>query len=464
MGSPRTCEVWLALRGTLLLFLAMLLLASATACGEAPDSSEPAESGRSGAEPAEPGPTPSTAAPSDAARSEPSPSGASDSGASDAESPARLSRASVSSDAAGDPRPPRIGLWVLAEGEHRTLEDPARVTRLIREAKRLGATDLLVQVHRQGKSWFPSEHADDSPYRAIREATGEDTLARLIREAHAQQLKVHAWFNVLCLADNRSAPLLESVGPQAVLVDRRGRSLLDYPAGEVPAEDLDQVRMGTPGIWLDPAVPGVVDFLVATRDDLVRGYPELDGLHLDFIRHPMALPLVPGSRFDVGLDFGYGDASKRAFEERRGQAFERGNDWDEFRRDAVTETVRRLGAELPERFELSAAVIAYADRAYLTAMQDWRRWIDEGLLDFAVAMAYTRDDRMLRYMGGSLVGGIAGDRVWLGLGTWLFAREPEGALRQLDIARAQSPAGIVYFSYDAIADRADALEALRPQP
>jgi uncharacterized lipoprotein YddW (UPF0748 family) len=218
--------------------------------------------------------------------------------------------------------------------------------------------------------------------------------------------------------------------------------------------------MGTPGYWLDPAVPGVVEHLEATVDDLIAAAPDLDGLHLDIIRHPEVLPLLPGSRFDVGLDFGYGEASRARFAREHGR-FERGQAWDDFRRARVDELVRRLNARLPENWEHSAAVIAYADRAYQTMLQDWRRWLEEGWIDFAVAMAYTADDRLLRYQAAELRGGIAGERVWLGLGTWLLIRDPERIARQIAIAQAVAPAGIALFSYDALAEAPAAFSGVR---
>ena len=66
-------------------------------------------------------------------------------------------------------------------------------------------------------------------------------------------------------------------------------------------------------------------------------------------------------------------------------------------------------------------------------------------------MAYTRDDRLLRYVGNGLTGGIGGERVWLGLGSWLFADEPRRIQAQLDVALSADPPGIVLFSYDALA-------------
>jgi uncharacterized lipoprotein YddW (UPF0748 family) len=357
------------------------------------------------------------------------------------------------------PAAARLGLWILAEGSHRTLEDRSKVDRLLEDAERLRVTDLFVQVYRSGRSWFPSEHADPAPWKATIDADGSDGLHRLIEGAHARDMRVHAWFNALAMHRNRKAPLLRAVGRDAVLVDRQGRNLLDYPAFDVPQPDRRHVRLGTPGLYLDPATPGVIEYLERTVDDLVAAARDLDGLHLDFIRHPLSLPIVPGSRFD-GLDFGYGKPSIARFEAETGQPMKRGQAWDDFRRERVQEMVDRLGARLPEHWERSAAVLPWAVRAYLSAMQDWQRWLEDGSLDFAVAMLYTKDDRLLRYTAHSLAAGVGGKRTWLGLGTWLFVRDPERAVKQVTLARMPSPSGLAYFSYDALALRPKVIEAL----
>jgi uncharacterized lipoprotein YddW (UPF0748 family) len=358
---------------------------------------------------------------------------------------------------------PRLGIWVLAEGRHRTLEDPDKVERLIAEAEELGVTDLFVQIYRAGRSWYPSELADDTPYAKVRRAHRPAGLRQLLDGAHARGLRVHAWFNALSLHRNREAPLLQAVGRDAVLVDREGRSLLDYPRFDVPQPDRLHTRLGTPGIWLDAASPGVKEYLEKTVEELVARLPDLDGLHLDFVRHPLTLPILPGSRFE-GLDFGYGPGSIARFEEETGQRFKPGQRWDDFRREKITELVQGLKARLPPHWEHSAAVLPWADRAYLSAMQDWRRWLEDGQLDFAVAMLYTKDDRILRYVAQGLVGGIGGDRVWLGLGSWLFLAEPERVQRQIDLAAAPSPAGIALFSYDSLAHAPETLDSIRWPP
>ena len=354
-----------------------------------------------------------------------------------------------------------FGLWVLAEGSERVLESPEKIATLIERAVALGVSDLFVQVHRGGRSWFPSTHADDAPWRTLRarEPAAPDPLNDLIARAHARGLRVHAWFNCLSLAANSDPPILKVVGRDAIMVDNQGRSLLDYPDGNVPSPERAYLELETPGLWLDPAVPGVVEQLAATVDDLVRAAPELDGLHLDYVRYPFALPMTPGSRFPLGLDFGYGEIARARFAQTNG-GFSRGDAWDGFRRERVRELVAALRGRIPKTWQLSAAGLAYADRAYLTAFQDWRGWLDEGLLDFAVAMAYTRDDRLLRYQVHALRGGVGGERVWLGLGSWLLTADPARMLGQIALAREVTPPGIVLFSYDALVANPRALEAL----
>ena len=360
-------------------------------------------------------------------------------------------------------------LWVLCEGSQRVLEHPERIPTLLADAEALGATDLFVQVYRGGRAWFDSSFADAAPYRALREAHGADTLAELIARAHDAGLRVHAWVNALSLAGNRDAPLVRELGRGAVLVDQHGRSILDYPGLDVPQPDRRYYRMGTPAVWLDPAAPGVAERLSDTFAELVHRYPGLDGLHLDYIRYPDVLPFSPGSRFGVGLDFGYGEATRARFRQETGlvapfgDSLSNANAWDSWRRDQVTALVRHVresARAAHPTLEISAAVWTYADRAYLSQGQDWRGWLDEGLLELAVPMTYTLDDRILRYHAQSFARSDRAKRIWIGLGSWLFAKSPERAARQLRIARAEGVAGASLFSWDSIADTPALRDAL----
>jgi len=389
----------------------------------------------------------------------------------DAENPAAVEAQptpAVAPDAASEPVD-RLGLWVLCEGSQRVLESPERMDALFVAAARLGATDLFVQVYRGGRAWFDSSLADASPYRAMVAATGADPLAQLLARAHREGLRVHAWVNMLSLASHRKSPILDELGRAAVLVDQHGRSVLDYPKLEVPEPDRSYYRMGTPAVWLDAGAPGVIDYLTRTIAQLIERYPQLDGLHLDYIRYPGVLPFSPGSRFGVGLEFGYGEATRQRFraetglEAPFGDSLRNANRWDQWKRDQVTELVRSVrtaGRAVRPDLQLSAAVGAYAERVYLSEGQDWLGWVEAGLVEFAVPMAYTVDNRMFRYLAQRYSNGPYADRIWLGLGSWLYASRPAGAVDQFRVAREAGSRALVLFSYDSIADAPELLDAL----
>jgi uncharacterized lipoprotein YddW (UPF0748 family) len=365
------------------------------------------------------------------------------------------------------------GLWILAEGGVRVLDDATRIDGTLDRAEALGATDLFVQVYRGGRAFYPGP---DTVERAPSAEAG-DTFGSLLAEAHRRGFRVHAWVNALSLSTRRDAALIERLGRDAILVDREGRSILDYPELDLPEPDRRFYRMGTRGIYLDPAVPAVREYLVTTYRDLVTRYPQLDGLHLDYIRHPGVLPFSPGSRFGVGLEFGYGETSRARYRAETGRPdpidgaapgmVRSANVWDAWRRDQVTRLVEEISAATRAArpgLVLSAAVIPYVDRAYLSLAQDWRLWLETGALDLAIPMVYTLDDRLLGYQLDNFAGWKESQRIWPGIGVWLFDDRPDRALGQLEALRARGFGGEVLFSDDAIAESPGLLQALAGAP
>ena len=367
---------------------------------------------------------------------------------------------------------PRRGLWVLCEGSQRVLEHADRVPALLEDAKALGATDLFVQVYRGGRAWFDSSLADSAPWQTtwrVAEPPGADALASLVERAHAEGLRVHAWVNVLSLAANAGAPLLRDLGPGAVLVDQWGRSLLDYPGYDVPPAEAKSYRIGTPAVYLDPAAPGVAERLAATFEELLRRYPGLDGLHLDYIRFPDVLPYLPGTRFGVGLSFGYGAETRARFQAETGleapfaERLGNADRFDAWRREQLSALVGRIAerarAARPGAL-ISAAVYPDQERAYQGLFQDWRGWLEAGHLDMAVPMLYATDERLFRYQLSELAGLPEAGRIWVGLGSWLFEREPSRAVAQARAVEARAPLAVAFFSWDSLREMPALREAL----
>jgi uncharacterized lipoprotein YddW (UPF0748 family) len=362
------------------------------------------------------------------------------------------------------------GMWVLAEGSQRVLEHPERVPQLLADAEALGVTDLFVQVVRGGRAWFASRYADSTPFEAARSVNGGgDPFAALIEKAAARGIRVHAWVNVLNLASNAQAPILAALGRGAVTVDQKGRSLLDYPEFDVPPPDRAYYRLGTPAIWLDPAAPGVAERLAATLGELAARYPKLTGIHLDYIRYADALPFVPGSRFGVGLSFGYGEKSRERFRAETGLGAPLGasvanaDAWDAWRRQQLSSLVARIAAAARAAhpgIRISAAVIPDPERAFSVDLQDWRAWLDAGWLDFAAPMLYTQDAQRFAY-GVEILDALARRRsLWVGVGAWLFGADPPGASAQLAHLAASKRLGSVLFSWDALRENPALLTTL----
>jgi uncharacterized lipoprotein YddW (UPF0748 family) len=366
---------------------------------------------------------------------------------------------------------PARGLWILAEGSYRVLGDASRINPLLDRAERLGVTDLFVQVYRGGRAFYAGPDFVER-WPGV-EPIETDVLSQLLEAANLRGFRVHAWVNVLSLSTRRDAKLIEDLGPSAILVDRRGRSLLDYPDFDLPEPDREFYRMGTRGLYLDPGSPAVRERLLATFRDLVVRYPELDGLHLDYIRHPGVLPFSPGSRFGVGLDFGYGADTRARYRAETGNSdpiegakpglVRHSTKWDAWQRRQVTTLVEEIAQQVRAvrpGLLISAAVIPYVDRAYLSLAQDWRDWLESGALDVAIPMVYTLDDRLLRYQLETFAGWAQADRIWPGLGIWLFERDPARAVAQLELLRRGGFGGEMLFSDDAISESEPLLEAL----
>ncbi len=352
------------------------------------------------------------------------------------------------------------GFWVECEGSNSTLSTRAKIDELVRHARRANVNLLYVQVYRHDRAWFDSRLADASPYREIVAGQKIDPLRYLIEQAGAAGIEVHAWMNMFRIGKDRSAPALRQLGAGAAMRDGSGKSLLDYKPADLPDG----------GIWLDPGDPQVARYLLGVIRELVEKYPGIRGVHLDYIRYPHKVPEA-GSFWAKRADYGYGLESVRRFREWTGLdpltmelSRENCQAWDNWRRYQVNSFVESAGSllrTLDPALTLSVAVVGWADRAYLSSFQDWRRWLEEGLVDVAAVMNYSTDSRVARYVTRAAAQAALGRRqVYVGLGEYLLGSRRQELFRQLDDARAAGAAGIVFFSYDSMLKNPSIFELL----
>ncbi len=359
------------------------------------------------------------------------------------------------------PFPEVRGLWVVRF----SLASPESVRAVVERAHEGGFNTLLVQVRGRGDAWY--WNGLEPAAEPLREQPpGFDPLALLVREAHARGIHVHAWINTFLVAGVGPLPTdprhVVNARPEWLAVPRElARELHRVdPASPYYAERLrgwasertDRVE----GLYVSPANPRVQEHVYRIALDLVSRY-DLDGLHLDYVRYP-----------DAGFDHSRG--SLEAFREwMAGRVDEElrlhldelyradplaltgsaPDEWDDFRRSQVTglveRVVRGVKARRPDLL-VSAAVFPDAAAARAHRFQDWREWLEAGLLDVAVPMAYAPDGERFREQVADARAGIGRERVWAGIG--VYRTTLEGTLRNARIARQEGAGGLVLFSYD----------------
>ena len=205
--------------------------------------------------------------------------------------------------------------------------------------------------------------------------------------------------------------------------------------------------MGTPAIWLDPAAPGVAERLAATFEELVRGYPALDGLHLDYVRYPDTLPFSPGTQFGVGLGFGFGEATRARFHAETGLVAPFGSVARERRalrrlaaRAALARSSRRIAARGARRAPGPARLRRRDPRARARLPRGppgLARLARRGLARLRGPHAlHARRRRSCATASRRRRPREASAQLWVGLGSWLFATRPRARGRAARASRA----------------------------
>jgi len=280
------------------------------------------------------------------------------------------------------------GFWV--DAFHDGIKTPAQVTQLIADAQAANANALFVQVRRRGDSYY-NESLEPRAADAALDPLPYDPLAALIAAAHGASppLQVYAWAVVfpVWMADysttDPSGHVYHLHGLGRDWSDTENWLSYQYTGGSLAAT-----------YDLDPGHPDAAQYIVDVCLHLVQHY-DIDALVLDYVRY-------------LGQDYGYNMVNEARFNAaygRSGHPDPVDADWMNWRREQVTNVVRRLYLEtlaVKPDLVLGAAAIAWdngpdqsggweSSSAYRSVFQDWRAWLEEGLIDVAVPMNYDRE-------------------------------------------------------------------------
>ncbi len=277
-----------------------------------------------------------------------------------------------------------LALWVPAESKSRFFSSVKALQPLKDRILKFHFTDIFIQVFRQGRVFFESSFFES--------AARTEVLADLLQFLSEHNIKAHAWINVCNLGTSPSEKYLGFLGGE--------KAFLKNNFSMIP----EGFQIDTPGHWIEPSNPKLPEALRFIINEISAF--DFDGLHLDFIRFPYAIPIRPASWVNTGVDYGYSEQALERFLSGRPEddffcgdshqlvSEEKSLEFDSWRRLQITNLLKICRKEIKDR-ELSAAVLAWSDRAYLNAYQDWRSWMTDNIVDSLALMTYTADSNLL---------------------------------------------------------------------
>lgn len=353
---------------------------------------------------------------------------------------------------------PRLGVWITVFSPAEVLRSKENIDKLIGISKKCGIDDIYIQVYRADKAYYDSGITT----KKLVSDSGEDMLPYLIKRANSSGVKIHAWLNMMSIAQNENANIIKKFGKEVITIDQYRR-----PSKKIKQKSaLDKYYIRENQFFLEPGDMRVRNYLASIAEEIVEKYPGLDGLHLDYIRYPACVPFIPGSRFTShGISYGYTERNLRAFKDSTGlnprtMKYDRDNfyKWDQWRRDQVTELVEEVSERaraISPGLQISCTTVASLERTYLTTFQNWTEWLDKGYADYIVIMDYSDDTKLVKMNAASMMLPGYRDRVQVGLGAYLLKGKPEVLKDQIKEVLDLSPEGVVMFSYDDIFGNSD---------
>ncbi|HYG98048.1 MAG TPA: family 10 glycosylhydrolase [Terriglobales bacterium] len=257
-------------------------------------------------------------------------------------------------------------VWMATPRSEPSADELKRAFAQMRAA---GISAIVPEVYNGRKALYPSKHLP----------VDYDLLGKLLPLAKAEGLEVHAWMLAMpCMLKE-----IMTQHPDWYNVNAKGESAVDKPAY------VDYYR------FLDPGRPEVRQWVQGTVQELAS-VPELDGVHLDYIRHPDAiLPKGLWKKYNIvqdrvypQYDYGYTEYERNEFKKKYGEDPIKLKDptsnkqWFQFQLDMVTGLVNDylVPAAHGKGKKLTAAVFPGPSMAREMVRQDWGKWNLDGFL------------------------------------------------------------------------------------
>ena len=319
------------------------------------------------------------------------------------------------------------------------------IDRTIADAETAGLNSLVVEVRKTGDAYYRSEIEPIG--REVPE--GFDPLAYCIEKAHAKGIRVCAWLVVYRVWRGSRPP----ADPKHIINQHPDWRSVNYD-GKTEAGE---------GAYIDPGILEYREHFAKVCEDIVRRYA-VDAIHFDYVRYP-------------DRQWGYAPlALKRYYAETGATKKPEMDDpkWLQWKRDQVTAMVtlvrKRVKAVNPN-VAIQASTIPWGScpddwtesSAYRQVCQDWRLWMQRGLIDESYPMVYSteRDPRSAERFRGWIEGCSRwsyGRDVYMGISA--SRNTPEEIMAQANDTENAGLAGFCLFAFNESSRRPPKAEGL----
>lgn len=333
-------------------------------------------------------------------------------------------------------------LW--ADTFHAGMRTAGEVSAMVNQARAANCNAIIVEVRKRGDAYYNStiepKATDVSPQ-------SFDPLADLITKAHTggPRVEVHAWITTYLIWNSLATAPASPNHPYNL-----------HP--EWLSRDNTGTQWDGGNYQFDASLPEVQKHVFNVAMDIISRY-DVDGFNFDYVRYS-------------GRTWGYHSNAVTRYQRRfnaPGTPLSTDPNWLQFRRDQVSGLVRKVylnAIAIKPQIKISADTICFApgittdaqwfssSSAWGNVLQDWRGWMEEGILDLNIPMMYF-DHR--RYAAdwtawGTFVKEHQYSRhAALGQGSYLNTLS--NVIAQLRTARVASPgsnataAGMAIYSY-----------------
>jgi len=269
------------------------------------------------------------------------------------------------------------GAWLDSWGAGFSTE--AEVTSVINTLQQYNYNALIFEARKRGDAAYESSY---EPKMTSISPPTYDPLADMIAKGHDAGIDIHAW-----LVTYRIASTSEVNAPPIYWEHKVGT-----PDDWIMRNSSGAASDGT-NYHFDPGVPGVQDYTCKIVLDIVTHY-DVDGINFDYIRYP-------------GNNWGYNNITRQRFYDEYGYwpptstSDPNWGTWCGFRRQQITDLVKKCYLEVmavrPD-VQMSICGITWGGisnftttSAYASVFQDWRKWMQDHIIDLSIPMDYKRE-------------------------------------------------------------------------